>query len=88
MSSAILYEFLACLTCQPRHDQDLHGLKTLPIRAPTVYTVVPSTSQSLPSTLSEHVRTPYNGPRLSCCGSLNYGTYLLDHHDIAASPLG
>lgn len=68
-----LYEFLACLTCQPRHDRDLHGLKTPTIRAPTVYTVVPSTSQSLPSTFSEHVHTPYNAARLSCCGSLNYG---------------
>lgn len=39
----------------------------------TVYTVVPSISQSLPSTFSEHIRTPYNVPRPSCCGSLNYG---------------
>ena len=72
-TGTILYEFLACLTCQPRHDRYLHDLKTLTIRAPAVYTVVPPTSQSLPSIFSEHVRTPCNGLRLSCRGSLNYG---------------
>lgn len=71
--------------------------KILTIRTPTVHTVVAPTSESLPLTFSEYLRTfcrlqKVTVHRVTVPGSVvvDHGTtaiYLLDHHDIAASPL-